>query len=112
MSGRLTREKQTIRVMIGVDCHDHHHGDGDVCGECQELLEYAYRKINGCPFHEVKPICADCRVHCYKGDMREGVRTVMRHSGPRMLLRHPRLAILHIADRIRKPREKVRGSRS
>ena len=30
--------------------------------------------------------------------MRERVRVVMRYAGPRMLLRHPILAILHLRD--------------
>ena len=106
MDRRLDREKETIRVMIGMYCHGHHDGADRLCRECDELLEYAYRKIDRCPFHELKPVCANCRVHCYKGDMRERVRTVMRYSGPRMLLRHPKLAILHVADRMNNPREK------
>ena len=30
--------------------------------------------------------------------MRERVRAVMRYSGPRMLTRHPVLAVAHLAD--------------
>ena len=30
--------------------------------------------------------------------MRERVRQVMRYAGPRMLLRHPILALLHLRD--------------
>ena len=31
----------------------------------------------------------------------------MRYAGPRMLLTHPILAILHLVDGLRKPRPKV-----
>jgi len=30
--------------------------------------------------------------------MRERIRAVMRYAGPRMLWRHPLLALLHLAD--------------
>ena len=95
--------------MIAMYCHDHHHASDGLCAECRELLDHAHRKIDTCPFHEAKPVCANCRIHCYTGDMRERVRTVMRYAGPRMLLRHPKLAILHIADRMNKPKEKISG---
>jgi len=35
--------------------------------------------------------------------MREQVREMMRYAGPRMLLKHPGYAILHILDGFRKP---------
>ena len=35
---------------------------------------------------------------CYKPEMREQIRTVMRWSGPRMLFVHPVLAVLHMKE--------------
>ncbi|MDR2525428.1 MAG: nitrous oxide-stimulated promoter family protein, partial [Oscillospiraceae bacterium] len=32
---------------------------------------------------------------CYRADMREKIRAVMRYAGPRMLLHHPVMAIRH-----------------
>ena len=40
----------------------------------------------------------NCPIHCYAKAEREQMREVMRHSGPRMLLRHPVLAIRHLLD--------------
>jgi hypothetical protein len=37
-------------------------------------------------------------VHCYRAQQRERIRRVMRYSGPRMLLAHPLLALLHLLD--------------
>jgi len=34
--------------------------------------------------------------------MRKKIRAVMRYSGPRMIYRHPALAIAHLIDRLRK----------
>lgn len=50
-----------------------------------------------------KPTCAKCPVHCYNARRREQIRQVMRYAGPRMLIYHPRLAILHLIDGLKKP---------
>jgi hypothetical protein len=95
LAGRLRRERRTIDAMIGIYCR-HHHGTGpDFCGSCGDLAKYAAERLDRCPFGADKPTCANCKVHCYRAEMRERVRTVMRYAGPRMLLRHPVLAVMH-----------------
>ena len=47
---------------------------------------------------QTKTFCSNCRVHCYKPDMREKIRQVMRFSGPRMLFYHPIRAIRHVIE--------------
>ena len=42
--------------------------------------------------------CSNCKVHCYKPEMREKIREVMRFSGPRMILYHPIMAIRHVIE--------------
>ena len=80
-------------------CHSHHAGKGTpICGSCSELLCYAIEKIDRCPFKEDKPTCVKCPVHCYEKMRREEVRLVMRYAGPRMLFRHPYLAVMHLID--------------
>ena len=37
--------------------------------------------------------------HCYKPEMRERIRQVMRYSGPRMITKHPVAAIRHLLGR-------------
>ncbi len=95
---RIEREKHTIGVMIGMYCADHHDRGGDVCARCDELRTYAFARIDKCPFHFAKPTCVNCPIHCYRTDMRERVRSVMRYAGPRMPLRHPWLALMHVLD--------------
>ena len=34
---------------------------------------------------ETKTFCSNCKVHCYKPEMRKKIRAVMRFSGPRMI---------------------------
>ena len=38
----------------------------------------------------------DVAIHCYKPDMKEKMREVMRYAGPRMMWYHPIAAIKHL----------------
>lgn len=100
---RIRRELATVRAMILLHCR-HRHGPerpargGSLCAACDELWDYARERVERCRFGDGKPTCAACPVHCFKPSMRESIRAVMRYSGPRMLWRHPLLALLHLAD--------------
>ena len=74
----------------------------DLCSSCAELLEYAFCRLERCPFGAEKPTCARCPVHCYKPAFRTMIKAVMRYAGPRMLYRHPVLALLHQIDSFRR----------
>lgn len=99
---RLARELATMRAMVHLYCRSLHDGDFGLCRECEELMQYATRRIDRCVFGEDKPTCARCTVHCYNTAMRERVRDVMRYAGPRMIWRHPLLALAHVFDKRRK----------
>lgn len=105
-SPHILREKRTIEAMIGIYCRAH-HGTKALCPECGELKAYAYCRLDRCPFGAAKPACADCPIHCYKPGMKDKVKAVMRYAGPRMIYRHPLLALWHWVDGRRN-----RGSRS
>ncbi len=95
---RLARELATVEAMMKIYCHDLHGEDGGLCEGCGALMAYATRRLDRCVFGDEKPTCANCKVHCYSAAMREQVRVVMRYAGPRMLRRHPLLAIAHLID--------------
>lgn len=97
-SPRLLRELTTIEAMTKIYCADH-HGSTRPCAECQALMTYAAKRLAVCTFGEDKPVCAKCQVHCYGKTMRDKVRDVMRYSGPRMIWRHPWLALMHVVDK-------------
>ena len=46
---------------------------------------------------ETKTFCSNCRVHCYRSEMREEIRKAMRFSAPRMIFYHP-AAIRHVIE--------------
>ena len=96
---RRAREFKTIAAMLRMYCRTHHGSkDAPLCHDCIELHDYARRRLERCLFGEAKPTCVHCTVHCYKAVMRERVRQVMRWAGPRMLWRHPVLAVWHFID--------------
>ncbi len=92
------REKKVVSQMIALYCKKNHHTNGTLCEECAALDAYARMRSDHCPFMETKTFCSNCKVHCYKPDMREGIRVVMRYSAPRMLFYHPVMAIRHLIE--------------
>ena len=100
---RMARERKTIKAMTEIYCKNHHESEGKLCQECQELYNYAMIRLKNCPYQEKKTTCAKCPIHCYKPEMRTKVKEVMKHSGPRMLFKHPILAFHHLLDGRKKP---------
>jgi hypothetical protein len=94
----VARERKTVTAMLRIFCHAHHDGRQGLCADCSQLHAYAMCRLDRCPFGAAKPTCAACPIHCYKADRREQIRQVMRYAGPRMLWRHPMLAIRHLLD--------------
>ena len=92
------REKRMVSGMIALYCRKKHHTRGGLCAQCAALNAYAQMRSDKCPFMETKTFCSNCRVHCYKPDMRAKIREVMRFAGPRMILYHPVAAIRHVVE--------------
>ena len=94
------KEQYVVEEMIRLYCRknhkEHDKTTGKMCPSCQELSDYARLRSQKCPFMEEKTFCANCKVHCYKPEMRKKIRKVMRFSGPRMLFYHPVLAVWHL----------------
>ena len=92
------REKEVVSQMIALYCRKKHGSRNGLCEECAALEAYARMRSDKCPFMETKTFCSNCKVHCYKPDMREKIREVMRFSGPRMIFTHPVMAISHVIE--------------
>ena len=97
VESKREREKIMVSQMIELYCRKNHKVKV-LCPECEELAEYARMRSEKCPFMETKTFCSNCKVHCYKPDMREKIREVMRFSGPRMIFHHPVAAIRHVIE--------------
>ena len=118
MPDRIADEKRVVALMIRMYCRRHcrqqgrtakadridaRHTTNGLCPECSALLDYALRRLDSCRFENGKPSCRKCPVHCYRADMRERIRTVMRWAGPRMIFHHPLAATRHLLHELRSP---------
>ncbi len=96
----LQNERKTVEAMIRLYCRGN-HGARELCEDCAELLGYANERLGKCPFGDEKPVCSQCRIHCYKPEMRKRITAVMRYAGPRMAVRHPLSAVRHLVHALR-----------
>jgi hypothetical protein len=99
----IAREKATVAAMVRIFCADRHGTAEGLCESCEALLAYSHQRLDRCPYGEEKPACNQCPIHCYQPARRVAMREVMRTAGPKMLVRHPWLAIVHFwKERVRK----------
>ena len=96
VESKREKEKRIVGEMIKLYCKKQHKTKNGLCSECQTLKEYAELRSDKCPFMENKTFCSNCKVHCYKAEMREKICRIMRFSGPRMIFHHPVMAINHL----------------
>ena len=104
IEAKRRREKAMVSEMIALYCRKKHGTRDGLCPDCAALAAYALQRSDRCPFMERKTFCSNCSVHCYKPEMREKIRAVMRFSGPRMLFVHPSAAIRHVVETRREKR--------
>ena len=108
---KRAREQRIVEQMISLYCRKNHKVGKGLCPGCRELCDYAKLRSQKCPFMENKTFCANCKVNCYKPEMREKIRKVMRYSGPRIILYHPLLACWHLITS-RKEKRKLKEQKS
>lgn len=106
---KYSKEMQVVELMIGLYCRKKHYTATGLCSDCRELLEYAKLRRSKCPWGDDKPFCSNCPIHCYKTEMRQKIKQVMRFSGPRMIFYHPVIAFKHLVESKRQ-RRKLRRS--
>ena len=95
---KQSKELEVVELMIRLYCAKKHKCKDGLCAECNELLEYVKLRRSKCPWGDKKPFCSNCKIHCYKPDMRAKIKDVMKFSGPRMILYHPAIAVKHLIE--------------
>ena len=114
LAAKRAEEVAMVREMIALWCQGHHAGAAErgekggpdvrvrlgrhevrLCPACAELAAYATARVGRCPHMGTKTFCSACPTHCYRPEMRERIREVMRWSGPRMLRYRPVPALRH-----------------
>ena len=110
VEAKRQREKRMVQEMVALYCRKKHGGQKRLCPECAALAEYAGQRSDRCPFMETKTFCSNCKVHCYRPEMRESIRAVMVFSGPRMIFHHPLVTVRHMIENKKETRrlEKTR----
>lgn len=99
---RIEREKLVIQQMIRIYCdRNHKHETGELCDDCQRLLDYAHKRLDRCPKGNSKSSCRKCEIHCYAPDRRESIRAVMKFVGPRMIFHNPWAAMRHLISELK-----------
>lgn len=96
--------------MIALYCGNTTAGKGACAPSAAPWRNTARARSDKCPFMEEKTFCSNCKVHCYKPEMREKIREVMRFSGPRMLLVHPAATIRHVIETRREKGKTQKGA--
>lgn len=96
IAAKRRKEKDIVEKMMIIFCREKHGCRDELCHDCQELLDYAFNRIDKCPIMETKTFCSVCKTHCFSNEMRERIKLIMKYSGRRMLFSHPVLAIKHL----------------
>lgn len=97
--GKLNSEFNTVTAMIDLYCLKHHQINANKfqrCTDCEQFRSYVKHRLDRCPYGENKPSCKQCPIHCYRPQQKVNSQTIMRYSGPKMIVKHPIMAIRHL----------------
>lgn len=116
----LREEAETLRAMTGLYCRDRHGTSGrpgELCPGCEAFLAYALKRLACCPYGAKKPVCAKCRIHCYRAAEKADARRIMAYAGPRLMLSHPILTVKHLIKSVtvtppEKPRNRAKKEKT
>ena len=97
MSNRIDQEKETLREMVTLYCR-HRLKATSMPEPYEQLVDYAYKRLERCRWGTKKPNCHQCRVHCYAPDKRQQVREIMKWAGPRMIIYAPIKAMRYLIN--------------
>lgn len=70
----IAKEKKIVKLMIQIYSEGHDKKPLNENQKMQELLDYAYFRLDKCPFKDNKKFCSKCKVHCYKPEMRQQIK--------------------------------------
>lgn len=95
MDNRRDQKHQIVSDMVMIYCDGHHKHTLSPCPKCQEVLDYSKFRTSKCPYIKKTLFCSNCPTPCYKPDMKEEMRVIMKYSGPRYFFKHPILVLKH-----------------
>ena len=85
------------RGIIGCTyCKGNHAGRAKdaagMCPECRGAIEQTLARAEACP-HGHEGTCQDCATPCQRGEAQQRIKAIMRYAAPRMMFRHPLMAL-------------------
>ncbi|MHA1576866.1 MAG: nitrous oxide-stimulated promoter family protein [Candidatus Thorarchaeota archaeon] len=93
---KILKEKEVVERMIRLYCQKKHGtNQGNLCDDCRKLNAYSEIRLDHCRYGEEKPSCRKCKTHCYSPSNKATIKSIMRFSGPRLVLRAPADWIRH-----------------
>lgn len=99
---RKEKEYKIVETMIDMYCEDHNISERNLVNDPISLSMYVEHRIKHCIWGNEKTTCGQCTTHCYTPKMREAIKKVMKYSGPRMIYRHPLMALYHLYYSLRR----------
>lgn len=98
MEIRRAKKHQIMKQMTALYCRGHKHqlDENGECADCDLLLRYSLSRTQRCPYIEKTLFCSNCPTPCYRPDMKEKMRVMMKYSGPRLFFRRPITVIWHV----------------
>ena len=95
---RRYKKHEIMEQMSDIYCKGHKHplDDNGKCADCDLVLRYSLSRTKRCPYIEETLFCSNCPTPCYRPDMKEKVREMMKYSGPRLFFKRPITVIRHV----------------
>jgi hypothetical protein len=92
---KLDQEK-LVKEMILLYCNKNHNTKNELCESCSELFGYVQKRLKYCPYGDKKPVCFNCKIHCYRKEYKDRIKDVMKFSGPKIMFHNPIAGIKYL----------------
>lgn len=100
MPNRIDQEKETLREMVTLYCR-YRLKAKSMPESYEQLVDYAFRRLERCRWGTKKPNCHQCKIHCYAPDKRKQMREIMKWTGPKMIIYAPMKAMRYLINSMR-----------
>lgn len=95
---RRQKKHDIVVQMVDIYCSGNKHklDENGKCADCDLLLRYSKSRTDRCPYINETLFCSNCPTPCYRPDMKERMRDLMKYAGPRLFFKRPFTVIWHM----------------
>jgi predicted amidophosphoribosyltransferase len=93
MRKRIDRERHALTAQLHIYCRARHGAGQKLCSACADRQHYIAERMERCELRAAKPTCTTCAFRCYAPPQQVKLRAILRYAGPRLLRKHPLLAL-------------------